>query len=1026
MKLHALWIRESGVMAFWAEDRKVYSQPRLHKRYLDRGVAPLHPYSVVSEKLIGLLPESLDAFQDVRIVLCPSESQQPFPSWQQIVPSRVEPVRWTVATCETLVENFVEFFLFHDLDQFIPEEMWADDFKYWIRLLHFARDLFEAQHSAPASLFLEGKCYPAWHCIFSAPAMDAFKRFVKNAPPSCVANYLAPPFFNYEEIVSGVFLNFLDFCMDTLARRTILRKTRVRLDSKARGKVTGSLPQQWIHLLKAGRFQALNARHSLLQQFSVSTRNWIARYRPADRDNAWMLQLCVDAPDSADGEWHIRLFLNYQGNAQMKLAATQFWDQVFSGSISLEAFWAFWQGVGELCTLFPPIKQQLKENPHPQFFSFFLKDATFFMEEVAPVLRQHGYTVILPPFWETDESQLALELEVIPTSQEEEAADSNGSQQSKRPAFLTLNTLVEFKWHIALGKEKLSEEEFNRIVEERSTLIRAKGQWFRLDRSNLERSLRFLKQRLATREQKKLGELIQYANTTAQGSGVRIRRFHLLAQGTESPSFTILPAPPANFTGTMPRYQLYGYSWILYLFSMELGACLADDMGLGKTIQAIAVLLHLYNTHSDAPPSLIVCPMSVVGNWAYELRRFAPSLRIMVHHGQDRAAGNEFKQEIRKYHVIISTYNLIVRDEEEFLNENWHCVVLDEAQNIKNSQTKQARVVLKLKARHRLCLTGTPIENRLLELWSIMQFLNPGLLGTRNAFNQSFAQPIEQEHDRGRAHLLKNLIRPFILRRLKSDREIVRDLPEKHEMTVHCSLSVEQATLYKQTVEQMLSQIRKAEGMQRRGLVVATLIRLKQICNHPLHFLRDNSPFLSVRSGKLQRLEEMLSVVLEEGDKALVFTQFAEFGTLLQRKLSQYFDQEILYLHGQTPQRRRDEMVARFNKPHGPSIFILSLRAGGLGLNLAAANHVFHFDRWWNPAVEDQATDRSYRIGQTKNVQVHKFVCSGTIEEKIDELLETKRKLCDEVITNGEHMITELSYEELEKLLTLDAEAVIE
>jgi len=351
--------------------------------------------------------------------------------------------------------------------------------------------------------------------------------------------------------------------------------------------------------------------------------------------------------------------------------------------------------------------------------------------------------------------------------------------------------------------------------------------------------------------------------------------------------------------------------------------------------------------------------------------------------------------------------------------------VLDEAQNIKNSATKQSAAVRGLTARQRIALTGTPVENRLAELWSIVDFVNPGLLGPLNKFRERFAVPIERDNDIQAAGRLKQLTGPFLLRRLKTDPAIISDLPDKIEMNVLCNLTAEQASLYQAVVDDMLVKIENSEGIERRGLVLATMTKLKQVCNHPAHLLKDGTR-LPGRSGKLARLEEILEEVLAEGDKALCFTQFTEFGGMLESHLADRFGREVLYLHGATTKRRRDKMVAAFQEPDGPPIFLLSLKAGGTGLNLTAANHVIHVDRWWNPAVEDQATDRAFRIGQRKNVQVRKFVCVGTLEERIDQMIEKKKALSRMTVGTGENWLTELSVDELRDVITLSADAVSE
>jgi len=481
--------------------------------------------------------------------------------------------------------------------------------------------------------------------------------------------------------------------------------------------------------------------------------------------------------------------------------------------------------------------------------------------------------------------------------------------------------------------------------------------------------------------------------------------------------------------GKLRPYQVRGFSWLAFMRRWGLGACLADDMGLGKTPQTLALLLHERAQGWVRGPTLLICPTSVVGNWQREAARFAPSLRVLVHHGPGRADGERFVEEARAHDLVISSYALLSRDEARLAAVDWEGVVLDEAQNVKNSSTRQAQAARRLRARYRIALTGTPVENRLAELWAIMEFLNPGYLGSQESFRRHFALPIERWQDKERTRALRQIVQPFILRRVKSDPRIIRDLPEKLEMKVYCQLTPEQATLYEAVVREMMAQIEAAEGIQRRGLVLTTLMRLKQVCNHPAHYLDDGSALAGQagpRSGKLARLEEMLEEALAEGDRALIFTQFARFGQRLRQYLAERFGREVLFLHGEVPAPVRDAMVARFQERNGPPLFVLSLRAGGVGLNLTAANHVFHFDRWWNPAVENQATDRAYRIGQQRTVQVHKLLCVGTLEERIDNLIESKQVLAEQVVGSGEAWLTELSTAELRDLLALRREAVAE
>ena len=500
---------------------------------------------------------------------------------------------------------------------------------------------------------------------------------------------------------------------------------------------------------------------------------------------------------------------------------------------------------------------------------------------------------------------------------------------------------------------------------------------------------------------------------------------------------------PQEFSGELRPYQERGLGWLSFLGDLGLGACLADDMGLGKTAQLLALLVDERDRtaptrHDSGPsgssrtgrrarpdlgPTLVVCPMSLVGNWQREAARFAPKLAVYIHHGPGRLVAKAFTRRANKVDLVLSTYGLVTRDVDLLSSVRWRRIVLDEAQQIKNGAARTTQSVRSIPAERRVAMTGTPVENRLSELWSIMEFLNPGILGTERSFRERFADPIERGGDDDVAAKLRRITGPFILRRLKTDRAIISDLPEKLEMKEFCVLTREQATLYQAVVDDMLSRIDEAEGMERRGLVLATMMKLKQVCNHPAHFLADGSS-LPGRSGKLTRLVELLGEAMAEGDRSLVFTQFTEMGSMLQRHLRHRLHCEVLWLHGGITKKARDTMVERFQGSEGPPVFLLSLKAGGTGLNLTAATQVVHFDRWWNPAVEDQATDRAYRIGQQHNVQVRKLVCGGTVEERIDAMIESKRALAERIVGTGEGWLTELSTDQLREVIALSSDAV--
>ncbi|HEX8271854.1 MAG TPA: DEAD/DEAH box helicase [Longimicrobiaceae bacterium] len=680
--------------------------------------------------------------------------------------------------------------------------------------------------------------------------------------------------------------------------------------------------------------------------------------------------------------------------------------------------------LGRALRLFPPLEPALR-GARPTGADLDAAAAHRFLREGAPLLAQAGFGVRVPAWWTRPAARLGVRL------QARASASAAGNEGDGR---FGLDTLVAYDWRVSIGEQSVSAEEFRALAAAKVPLVKFRGEWVELKPGEAEAALRLLERgdsgRMTAAEALRLG----------MGGGEAVPELPVVGFEAEGWLGELLagagdarlkPArTPAGFAGKLRPYQKRGLAWLAFLDRLGLGACLADDMGLGKTVQLLALLLaEPVETGSGRRrrrlPTLLVCPMSVVGNWQREAARFAPGLRVHVHHGGERLGGRELRRAVRDSDLVITTYALAARDREELDAVEWGRVVLDEAQNIKNSAAKQTQAVRSLRAPRRIALTGTPVENRLAELWSILEFLNPGLLGSAAEFRRSFAVPIERFHDADRAAQLRRLTGPFVLRRLKTDRNIIRDLPAKNEMKVFCNLTREQATLYQAVVDEMMQRVEASTGMERRGLVLSTLLRLKQVCNHPAQLLKDGSA-IPGRSGKLARLEETLEEVLEVGDRALVFTQFAEMGQMLRAHLEARFGREVPFLYGGTSKPARDALVERFQSADGPPVLLVSLKAGGTGLNLTAANHVIHFDRWWNPAVEDQATDRAFRIGQRRDVQVRKLVCAGTLEERIDAMIEEKKALAESVLGAGEAWLTELSTDELRRVIALAADAVAE
>ncbi|UQA97873.1 DEAD/DEAH box helicase [Streptomyces halobius] len=582
---------------------------------------------------------------------------------------------------------------------------------------------------------------------------------------------------------------------------------------------------------------------------------------------------------------------------------------------------------------------------------------------------------------------------------------------SSAGGLLDADALLDFRWQLSLGGEPLTETEMDALAETRRPLVRLRDQWVVADPKLVARARRRRMEPLTpmealgaalTGEVERDGEPVPCAAVGALGD--------LVARIRDPESRT--PAPqPAALKATLRDYQKRGLSWLAEMCELGLGGCLADDMGLGKTITLLALHLHRQTTPATAGPTLVVCPASLLGNWQREAARFAPSTPVRRYHGGDRhledLAGDE---------IVLVTYGVLRRDREVLAETAWSLLAADEAQHVKNPYAVTARELRALPARARVSLTGTPVENNLSELWALLDWTTPGLLGPLTAFRDRHARPIETGEDPDVAERLSRLVRPFLLRRKKSDPGIAPELPAKTETDRVVSLTAEQTSLYEAVVRETMAKIAESEGIARRGLVLKLLTALKQICNHPAQYLRQSTP-LRGRSGKLDLLDELIDTITAEGESVLVFTQYKQMAALLEKHLAER-GIPTLFLHGGIPVARREEMVERFQRGEVP-VFLLSLKAAGTGLNLTRATHVVHYDRWWNPAVEDQATDRAYRIGQDKPVQVHKLIAEGTVEDKVAKLLESKRVLADAVVGSGEAALTELSDADLAELVTL-------
>ncbi|HEY3418386.1 MAG TPA: DEAD/DEAH box helicase [Armatimonadota bacterium] len=938
---------------------------------------------------------------------CPSSTliAEPPSGEVQLVPWQVTamPLAWEAMTA--LLTACTEY------PVLAPGLIAGDDLRYWALALRYAASLVARQQYLPGIVENDSAYCARWEPVFAGE--DATRlRSLAAAMPS-VARALggvdAPP----DTPATIILEAFITSAVDRL----------VRPPEKA-GKPTkfASVHDQWLAALRApdGRLLGDPAEWA---RFTAEVHRW---REPLALSLAAPYRLVFRLEEPADDidPWQVRYLVQPVDDPSLLASAADVWKArgkkamvLQRGDTSPRDF--LLAALGTAATLSPQIEASL-HTAQPASFILDTNGAFQFLADTAPLLEGMGYGVLLPAWWTRRGAKLRLAARAKMTGTKKASAKGSG---------ISLDDMVQFQWTVAVGDEELTLAELQALAAMKSPLVKLRGQWVELNQDDLRHALKLLADPRSETSGRELARMALGAGAAPGGlpvAGVVATGAlgEIIAQLDGRTPFAELP-PPDGLHGTLRPYQERGYSWLAFLRRWGLGACLADDMGLGKTVQTLA-LLERDREEGVSRPVLLICPTSVVNNWRKEAERFTPSLSVLIHHGAGRAKQAAFTNEAKQHALVISSYALLHRDLAAMNAVSWAGVILDEAQHIKNPETKVAKAAQAIPADYRIALTGTPVENHVGELWSIMEFLNPGLLGTAKAFRTNIFQPIQLEHDPEAATRLKRLTGPFLLRRLKTDRSIITDLPEKQEMPVYCPLTKEQASLYLAVTKEAEEALEGADGIQRKGLVLATLMKLKQVCNHPAQFLGDGSA-IPGRSGKLERLTEMLEEIQSMGERALIFTQFTEMGDMLQRYLQETFGREVLFLHGGVAKAKRDLLVERFQgDAHAPSIFLLSLKAGGTGLNLTRANHVFHFDRWWNPAVENQATDRAFRIGQTKNVQVHKFICAGTLEEKISDMIERKREIAAQVVGAGEGWLTELSTAELKDLFALRADAVAE
>ncbi|GHH70206.1 helicase HelZ [Kitasatospora indigofera] len=1068
--LHALW-RADGRLALWAEDAQAYRA----------GPAPggpdrpgrAHPYACPASAVAGLLAgigpglgwladQAPERWATLRL---PSSGGLPTPSPElpvppsrgggSLTPWRVPALlfgpaaaaqllgelfdpRWAVTTAELPAAGRVEITHGASLR--------------WLTGVHdLAWRLVHRGRTRPLPTVEDGEPYARWRPALDEDGRREAAAMAAGCPPVCRGEWPGPAAGRGG---ADLVAELLEVLVDAEARAVLadgppLLRTGPGAPgapggSGAPGPGPGTAAERWLAALTTadGRIEAAPGdrseqsaaaagpgpdEHAEFAALAQRLAAWYAGPAPADTP----LRLCFrllepSGPDPDDPEgrpsddhWQLEFLVQAADEPSLLVPA----DDLRSGSAALAAFARrtddpldAYAAELDRAALHWPALAEARRALHPTALRLDRAGALDFLRTAAADLTAAGFGVLLPTWWRR-RPVLGLALEVRTPA----AGIVGTTGQIDRDA------VVAFRWQAALGELALTQEELAELAEAKQGLVRIRGRWVEADAGQIAAALAFL-----TRHQEGTMPTVQVLRTAldprASIAGLPVTAVHadgplgdLLAgrAAARAPEAVL----PGDFRATLRPYQERGLAWLRSLAGLGLGAVLADDMGLGKTVQTLA-LLAVERAEGVTGPTLLVCPMSLVGNWQREAERFAPALGLYVHHGAGRPTGDELRAAVQGVDLVITTYGLVQRDARALAAVRWRRIVADEAQYIKNSATAQARAIRALPvSTQRIALTGTPVENRLAELHAVLDFANPGLFGSAAGFKERYAIPVEQHRSATVAAELQRLTAPFVLRRLKSDPAIAVELPAKQEMTVWCNLTTEQAGLYQAVVAELLHRVQGIRGVERRGTVLAAIGRLKQVCNHPAQLLHDGSA-LADRSGKVARLVEILAAAAAEGDRTLVFTQYAEFGRLLQPYLAERLGQEVLHLHGGVPKRRREELVARFQAPDGPGVFLLSLRAGGAGLNLTAANQVVHLDRWWNPAVEEQATDRAFRIGQRRDVQVRRLVCVGTVEERIAEMIESKRALAEAVVGAGEHWLTELPADELRALVALSADAV--
>lgn len=1017
---HALWLPQTTPAFVQEGEFYLWVESSLNSRVKPTANGP-HPRHLRPGELQTLMAElgisvRRDAFTTVSLPL-PAQQTGPLPCPelapyldQDDLSEQAELMKWEISCVILREQPITRLNELHFQMRFHPQGLIPGaDFLFWHWFSQSIKALLFKDAFAPGLRLQAGEkqgfaLYAGWEFVTETYA-ELIRDAVERMPLSAAPGYQPD--------------SLLRHCAEVLLSRSV-RQTRVTqiLDKRLEGSlIKGALSPG------SGTLWQPKANERLYR----SWRNWRRKLTGGQSTLGFQLGLHLHEADERDSDvWRLEFQVTARRDPSLRVRLEDYWDMESKARHLLQQNFGedFEQQLllqlGQAARIYPPLWQGL-ETDKPLGIQLTLEDAFAFLNESAWVLEDAGFRVSVPAWW-TPQGRRRAKLRMRGTGK------TAKSVASSKQAGLSLEVLLQYRYELTLGGESVSAAEWEQLVNAKTPLVRFRGQWVALDREKMREMLAFWRTQ-GEQDARSMGELLRRSLEEAEF-------FEIDAEDTLADMLAKLRDPhriepiddPPQLQARLRDYQKRGVAWLGFLESLGLNGCLADDMGLGKTMQVIAHLLLEQAQGLVHKPTLLIAPTSVMGNWRKEIERFAPDIATHIHHGGERASDKAaFDAAYHGCQVFITSYALARRDAKLLAGAAWKRLVLDEAQNIKNPLAAQTKAILHLKADHRLALTGTPVENRLLDLWSIFNFLNPGYLGSQTQFRRHYELPIQRDNRPGQATLLRTLVEPFILRRVKTDPAIIQDLPAKLDNRQYCHLSREQASLYAAVVRDVEQELEESEGIQRQGLMLSTLMKLKQICNHPAQFLQDGGPFTAERSHKLERLSDMLGDVLEEGESALIFSQFTDIGASLERYLKSNLHCQTYYLHGGTPRHRREQMIARFQDPESPpALFILSLKAGGVGITLTRANHVFHFDRWWNPAVEDQATDRAFRIGQTRTVFVHKFVTLGTLEERIDAMIEEKRQVAGAIVGNDESWLAKLDNEAFKQLIALNRQALLD